>query len=227
MDLSALMMGLSALVQLGTGVSQAIGGAKAGKEDRPMYEMPEEIKQLLGIAQQQAYGDMPGYGQAVSNIEQQAATGFSRAENVAQSGSDLLGYVAASGVGQNRAMNDLAATNAAYRSQQQDALQDALRIVSGYRDKEFELNKLMPFQESQDASAVLREGGIQNMFGGLNSIASYYLLKDIYGFGGDGKKKKVRLGGAGDIYDIVNPTEQDNTTAYFEALLNPSLMQYV
>lgn len=171
---------ISALLQVGTGIWQGIKGSQAANEERPTYEMPDEVKQLLGIAQQQAYGDMPGYQQAKSNIEQQAATGFSRAENVAQSGSDLLGYVAASGVGQNRAMNELAASNAAYQTQQKERLKDALRIVAGYQDQEFNVNQLQPYQESQDAAAVMREGAIQNIVGGVQGGVSNYMSYDLY-----------------------------------------------
>lgn len=175
MDLSMILMAVSALGQIGTGIYQAVEGNEASKEERPIYDMPEEVNQALNVAKNQAYGNMPGYELAKSNIEQAGASQWSRARESASSGSDLLGFLAAQGVGQNRSMNQLAAQNQSYQSTMQQRLQQMLLNKAGWKDKEFQYNQAQPYAESQTAANVLTEGGIQNIFGGLSGAASNYM----------------------------------------------------
>jgi hypothetical protein len=42
--------------------------------------------------------------------------------------------------------------------------------MAGYRDRAFEINKMQPYQDAAAAKSALIEGGIQNMFGALQSF---------------------------------------------------------
>lgn len=186
------LMAIMSLVQLGTGIYQSIKGSQAGKEEMPTYTTPTEATEALTLAKNRAYGDMPGYGQAKSDIEQSAAGNYSRALESAASGSDVLGFLANQGVGTNRALNQLSGQNAAYQDQAKKDLYNALMQKAGYTDKEFQYNKYMPWQQAMDASGVLTEGGMQNIFGALSGFTTNYMgykqnqqymgiLKDLYG----------------------------------------------
>ena len=185
---------LSGLVQLGTGIWQAFKSEDLSKETRPEYKTPVEAQQALNIAKQQAYGAMPGYQQAKGNIEQQQETQASKMLNVADSGTDVLGAMSGLNLATNRANAGLDVQNEAYKSAGLSRLQSSLMGMAQYKDKEFDLNQMQPYQSSQQASSVLGEGAIQNLAGGFNTGVQNYMgykttqdmMDRIYGDGSGG-----------------------------------------
>ena len=179
---------IPAVLQLIGGVVQSTE-ASAIDQKRPTYDIPKEVQQQVNIAQQGVYGNMPGYQQALSNLQQQEAFGINKATNVAQSGSDVLGYIAGQNLASNRALGGLAANNAQYNAQMQARLMSALANKAGYEDKAFQYNEAQPYQQAMDAKAVLTEGGMQNIYGGVSSGVKNYmtaqLMKDLGYYGGN------------------------------------------
>lgn len=165
---------ISGLVSLGTGIWQAIKSNKLSKE-RPPYEKPKEVDESLKVAQQQAYGTMPGYNQALSNIQQQNASQYGRMLDVASSGTDVLGAIAGQNVATNMALGQLDAANEQYKYNALRNLQSQLLTSAKYSDKETQFNVIDPYMQSQAASAVLGEGAIQNISGGLMGSLSNYM----------------------------------------------------
>jgi hypothetical protein len=169
---------LSALMGVGTGVYQLLKGNEAADTEQPKYEIPKEYAQALGMAKQGAYSNMPGYQQAISNLQQSDASSFERAKDSASSGSDLLGFLANRGVTSNRGLNQLAAQNAAYKVGAEQRYMGALGQYGMLKDKQWNINELQPYQDAMRTSAVMTEGGIQNIFGGITGgIQNYAALK--------------------------------------------------
>lgn len=171
---------LSALMGIGTGIWQLFKGNQAADTERPEYEIPEEATKALGIAKQGAYSDMPGYEQAISNLQQSGASQFSRASESASSGGDLLGFLAAQGVTSNRGLNQLAAQNAAYKVGAEDKYRSALNYYAQLRNQEFQTNEMQPYLDAMRTSSVMTEGGIQNIFGGITGgIQNYAAINQM------------------------------------------------
>ena len=166
---------LSGLINVGTGIWQAFKSDELADQEGPEYKAPKEADQALAIAKNMAYSDMPGYGQAVSNIQQSEASAMSRAKEVAQSGSDVLGFASGQNLATNRAYAGLDAANEQYKVNAMRNLQQALGIRAGYSDKEFDVNQMQPYLSAQQASSVLGEGAIQNIAGGVNASLTNYL----------------------------------------------------
>lgn len=185
------------LVQAGVGIWQMFKGSEAGDVERPEYQIPKEATEMLGIARQNANADMPGYQQAISNLQQSDATQYSRASESAGSGSDLLGYLSQRGVTSNRALNQLSAQNAAFKIGQQDKYKQALMAYSGMRDKEFDVNEMQPYMDAMRTSSVMTEGGIQNIFGGISGGLQNYMALD------QAKSYQGLLGSQKGYYDMM------------------------
>jgi hypothetical protein len=169
---------LSSLIGVGSGIWQLFKGSQAADTERPEYKIPEEYTQALGIAKRGAYSDMPGYQQAISNLQQGQASGLSQARESASSGSDLLGFLANQGVTSNRGLNQLSAQNAAYKVGAEQRYAGALGQYGMLKDKQWNINELQPYQDAMRTSAVMTEGGIQNIFGGITGgIQNYAALK--------------------------------------------------
>lgn len=169
---------LSALMGVGTGIFQLFKGNEAADTERPEYKIPEEYTQALGIAKRGAYSDMPGYQQAISNLQQGQASGLSQARESASSGSDLLGFLANQGVTSNRGLNQLSAQNAAYKVGAEQRYAGALGQYGQLKDKQWNINELQPYQDAMRTSAVMTEGGIQNIFGGITGGIQNYAALD-------------------------------------------------
>lgn len=169
---------LSGIVQLGTGIWQAIQSGKQSEVERPKYETPKEVGQATNIASQLAYGTMPGYGEAMSNIQQQEASQVSKIQNAADSGSDVLGSITSLNLGTNRNIRNLDAANTQFKSTALRGLQGQLMNQATYSDKEQQYNVIQPYEEAMAASSVLGEGAIQNIAGAANtSIGNYMSYK--------------------------------------------------
>jgi len=197
-----------AALQAGTGIYQLFKGNQAKEEVRPEYKTPKEVTDMLGIAKQQSGSDMPGYNLAKSNIDQQGATSFSRAKESASSGSDLLGFLSASGVSSNRALNQLSAANEQYHTSAQDKLKNALLTTAGFKEKEFNLNEMQPYLDSMRTSAVMTEGGMQNIFGAASGYMNNYANSKYMDWLTGGNKDQTNTAGWG----ILKPNS--GTRAY-------------
>lgn len=172
-----------AALQAGTGIWQLIKGEQAKDTERHDYKVPKEVTDMLGIAKNQAYGNMPGYQQWLSNFEQQSATGLSRARESASSGSDLLGYVSSNNAFANRNINSLGSSNATYHQQALDKLKSALLTTSKFREKEFQVNELQPYLDAMKTSSVMTEGGLNNIFNALSGYTKNSMMSEMLGLG--------------------------------------------
>jgi hypothetical protein len=188
----AALAAIPALFQTGVGVWQALQANKLAK-DRPVYQRPEEINQMVQVAKNlAAQRTMPGYNTYADRIGSDAAAAYGRiAEGTAGTGAGL-GAAAQMNVGANRALQDLGVANANYYTQNQGTLMNALSSAAPYADREFEWNAAQPYMEAARASAAMREGSLQNMMGGLSSgvsgVNSAMLNERLLEMWGEGKK---------------------------------------
>lgn len=142
------------------------------KPERPTYQRPEEVNQMMGMLQREANAKAPGITQAEANLRQAGAQAMQSASENATSGAAAL----AAGAGVNSRMNqgyrDLSANAEQYRRQSQQALLQGYQQAAQYSDREFELNKYQPFMEASATKAALTQAGMQNIPAGMNAMGN-------------------------------------------------------
>jgi hypothetical protein len=121
------------------------------------------------------YG-LPGMGRIQSGIAQSQAAAQQGIMQSQQSPSAQLLGMAAVNANTNRAVADLGMQAAGFRQQNMDnarvGMMSAREALARYRDREFELNKLNPFMDEMYAKGALRGSSMQNVYGGLTSLAN-------------------------------------------------------
>ena len=189
-----------AIYQGATGIVQGIRGRKlAKKTKRPVYEIPQEILANQKLAKNaysaaSAYG-LPGQGRIQAGMDQSqanAARGISMSQQ--SPSSQLLGYAALDQNSKNAA-NQLGVQSATFRQGNMDRTRQGLMgangILAQYKDKQYDENSKRPFEATMTAISALRKGSIENIYGGLSSLANTagaLLNRGGTGGGGTGAK---------------------------------------
>ena len=168
--LAAGLVAAPAVAQAGTGIYQAVkGGQLARSMDRPNFEIPQEILDNLTDSQMQALRGMPAEQkqQYIDNVmrSQQAALGAM--------GDRKAGLAGLGGVQQNAidAYRNMLSMDAQQRQTNEQALQGVRSNVADYKDKQFQVNQLDPYNQTMQAAEAMKGAGIQNMIGGVASGA--------------------------------------------------------
>lgn len=162
---------------------------------RPTYDIPQEVFQNKGIAEQLSASGLPStqYAQAQQNIQRQQAGAIGAAQT-RRGGIGLIGNIQQR---TNDATLGLDAKNAQMRVQNMQGLMKANSSLAGYRDKAFDINKMQPYQENTAYARALQSSGNQNIMGGIDTGLS--ALTGGFGGGGlfGGGKRKYNGGGGG------------------------------
>lgn len=153
------------------GAVQYMKGRKMAKQNkRPDYEIPQEIKDNLSQAQMQALEGLPPEQkqQYVENVQRGQNFGLN-ALGDRKAGISGLATLTQQG---NDAYKDLMTQDAIARQANLDKLMGAREQIAQYKDKGFELNKLIPYQEKAQAAAAMQSAGLQNIAGSTQSGSS-------------------------------------------------------
>lgn len=166
---------LSAAIGAGAGIIKDIAGLfQQGKANRilknlkdPGYEIPDEYKQNLGIAENMARTGMPSeqYNQASTNIQRGTQAGLRQLGRMSNPFAGITGVVRA----QNDATLGLDANNAATRRQNILQAMGARRELAGQRLAQQQYAQQRYMDKVNEANA-LKGAGLQNMGGGLSDI---------------------------------------------------------
>jgi len=185
------------------------------KRDRPEYDIPKEVMENQNMARNMAMQGLPAaqYNRGQANIDRNTAFGLR------QSSSRRGGLVGLAGMEQaaNDAYNNLDVADANARRQNQQGLMQQNQNVAQYRDKQFQLNELEPWQIDMQAASAMQGAGIQNLFHTANSvndsIGQYQLGKlyqGLYGIGGENANAKI-AGGGNPIQNGINLPDPYNS----------------
>lgn len=164
---------------------------------RPTYDIPQEVFQNKGIAEQLSASGLPStqYAQAQQNIQRQQAGAIGAAQT-RRGGIGLIGNIQQR---TNDATLGLDAKSAQMRVGNMQNLMKTNSQVAGYRDKAFDINKMQPFQENQAYARALQASGNQNIMGGIDTALGGLVGGGGFGGGlfGGGSKRKYNGGGGG------------------------------
>lgn len=161
---------IPSLAKMGTGIFQMARGGKYGQTPQPAYEIPESLKQSLGIAKAEAgRTTLPGQERYEEQITGRTAEAMGQAKEMADSPSAVLGSLAGLYTGSNDQLKDLTISAANYRAQQQKNLQTQLGTMAQQELSKWEWEKAKPYMQSMAASSALKGSGMQNIMTGLGN----------------------------------------------------------
>mgnify|MGYP001766962025 CR=1 FL=1 len=172
------------------GIGQLIGGALMNPE-RPTYQIPDEIKNMLALRQMNLGGRMAGATQAQANIMQSQANTVGAYQGTLRNPNAILAGVSAAQGQTNRAFGNLGAMEAQDYQRRLAGLEGAQRTMAQYRDKAFDINEMQPYVDEARTKAALIGAGLRNISGGAAGVAGAVgeneymnMVRQMYGLDG-------------------------------------------
>jgi len=170
----------AAVVSAGVGAYKAIDGANQKSKAEQLAkqnpfqreQLPYEVSLGTDLAQRNYTNGMPGYGNAINNINRNAATSFYRGSQGATSGGDLLDLATRIGNGTNVANNQLNQQEAEYHQQALGGYESALGNQANWQRQLYNNNDLQPYIRTANLAASMYGAGQQNIYSGLDDIGS-------------------------------------------------------
>lgn len=173
-----MIMAAAAGLQAAMGLGKMIAGgiqASKGKKDlaaleanTPKYQRPSEVNQAGQISRLRYLNpNMPGQGLMEQQVGQQQA-------NTLQNIQDMGGVadIYQTQINANNALNNIGVQAASQRLQNEMNLINQLAVEADYSDKEFDTNTYIPWQEKRKSALDRIGAGTQNLFGGMDNLAS-------------------------------------------------------
>ena len=194
------MIGL-AIGSLAASAAQGIYGAyqyqkglkQAELLERPEYEIPEEIRQNLTQAQLMSLEGLPTEQkqQFVENVQRTMQTGL---RGVSERGMGIAGI---EGLAQQQidAYRTLLGQDVADRQANLGNLAQARGKLAGFKEREFDINKMQPYIQDYLQAQAMMGAGSQNIMGGVRSgLMGLGQLGEGLGSGGGSNASNVREG---------------------------------
>lgn len=182
--IGAAIAGTAAALQAATGLAQNIKGKKIQRATvRPSYAIPDEIKNNLKRAEQEAtYGlDAASKQIATQSIDRGMASALTAGVGRRAGLAGMAGVVQSG----NDAFANLAQMDAMEMARKKNIAMSAGSEMAGYKDKAWQINQFDPYQLKVDESQALIGAGMQNIGGALGTAASVGMTMEMNGTGGN------------------------------------------
>jgi len=156
------------------GAVQASRGRKGFKDtmaNRPDYEIPSEYGDILAKYKSTYGGDAPGYQRGLNQIEQVGARSRGAAERGAISSNAYGASINAQQQKELDAIMNLNQQNEQFQLQGVDKIAGAQGAMAGQKEQQWNLNKFLPWQTEMNRYGEMQKGGMENLFGALQSGA--------------------------------------------------------
>lgn len=177
----AIGAGISAIGGLAQTFSGIFGKGKRDREidklidSRPQYEIPDEAVQMLGSAQARANARLDEQQDFKQSLFTQRSNQLSNAAAASGDINKLLALGASSDANMTDALIKNRISGAQERNLRFQRLDNALANMSEYRDQEFKLNELDPFNMRTQMKQQNAQMSRDMTFGGLNQMASSFM----------------------------------------------------
>lgn len=156
----AFLGGIIKAVGAGKEAKRLQGRADALKPVRPVYEIPQEMRQVVENSYNQAQGDSAGYNRAVGNAQEQTANTLGTIKNIGGGGASILQNLALAGESERRNVNDINVNNQQVKDQNNRSLSSALQSMAGYQDQAFQFNEADPFFQMDADKRAFEEAAV-------------------------------------------------------------------
>lgn len=209
-------MTMMLIAQGGVGAYQLIkGSAELANNKRPEYQIPDEIKNNLTMAQQQALEGLPEEQRKIfiENIQRSSANAISQAQD------RRSGLVGLTGIAQSEsdAYRNLLAMDVAARQANQAKVVAANKEMATYKDQAFEANQMEPYRYKQNQANAMIGSGMQNLFGAAQGAA----MKGMYA------EKGTQVDAGANTAARQAPSAMEYESRYATPLIAPQAQQQV
>ena len=161
------------VAQLGYGIYQNVQGSKAAKEaeaNRPKYKIPLSLKRALGSAQLRSLQGMPG----AIRSEMLQEMDRSRMASLAQINERRGGLGAVSQLEQTQqdSIRQIGLMDIQERNKNLQNLQQLRGVMAQQEQAAFQWDEAERYKAAAGAASAMQGAGLQNIFGGVSSVAS-------------------------------------------------------
>jgi hypothetical protein len=170
---------LPSMFKGGLGIFQSILGGM-NKPQRPVYEVPESVRQGTNIAETLASGSMPGKASIQGEIDKNAGMAINSLQESMGSSPNLTSAVANILAKNNEAKTALGVQDANFKVGAQENLIGQKNLEGQYEDKAFGYNQDAKYKESANANSALSGAGLSNLFSGLSDVAGVASYNSLY-----------------------------------------------
>lgn len=172
--------GITGAASLAKGITGAVQSSRAAKGLRniqaPTYQRPQEANELIDLYRQQAaVSQMPGQEGYESRMGAGVAGSVADIQRTASSSAAALGAITDIHGRKQDAIRDLAVQFAEYKTARQRDLAQGLQQGAQYSDREFEMNKWMPYQVRMNELTSQKQAGAANLWGGIEGMGSAFM----------------------------------------------------
>ena len=164
---------IGALISGGLGIGKTIAGLF--KKDKPLpvmpkYTTPPEIEEILQLEKSLASTDLPGYNALEGKLAGSTAKGAKRIGQVSSDSSQAISAITGLYSNEMAERASLDVKNAQYKIGRKDALAKALQTKADYKDKEWNWNFAMPYQQQYNEVMADRGAGNEMLGSGISDI---------------------------------------------------------
>lgn len=156
------------------------GGFQFGKGNkleneitRPLMDIPESAKEALSLARNQASQKLlPGQGYYETQLDKNQSRSLAAVRESATNPAQIAEAALRIGDQTDDSILNMAIRGAERYDMNQRNLQDQLGAMADWEQLQFEMNELEPFLDDAALASSLQGAGLQNMFGGLDSLGA-------------------------------------------------------
>jgi hypothetical protein len=166
-------LSIASLTEGGIGVLKSLFGSSKSNTPlpvRPKYTAPNEIDEILQREKIFENSDLPGYSTLESKLAGSTAKGAKRIGEVSSDSSQAIAAITGLYSNEMAERADLDVKNAQYKMGQRDALNRALQTKADYKDKEWNWNEAMKYQDQFNMAMADRGAGNEMLGSGLSDI---------------------------------------------------------
>lgn len=132
--------------------------------ERPKFEIPEAVKQQVNQAKYLgSMRELPGQNLMEAKLGQNTAKGIAQMQNAAANSADLASNIARLYGAQNEGIQNIGLKAGQNWLAQQGQLNNALGTLSQWQNKQFEFDKVMPYDDAKAAESAFRESSYRNL----------------------------------------------------------------
>lgn len=173
-----------ALIQGGLGAYQMYKSSQM-EANRPTKQVSQEAKDTEAMYGQMVQGGVPGAKSEIENIQRGRANTLGQAQKYTSSSANLLSMVGQTAGQESRAMRQSEVTRQKNQLGLIDRYAQAKSNLAQEKEKAWQYNLAGKYEEDAQAKSAMSEGGLQNIYGGVQGVEA----SSVAGSDSTGKKK--------------------------------------
>lgn len=213
---------LPAIISLAKANAQRKQIKELGNIERPKFEIPEAVLEQVNQARYLgSMRELPGQNLMEAKLGQNTAKGIAQMQNAAANSADLASNIARLYGAQNEGIQNIGLKAGQNWLAQQGQLSNALGALSQWQNKQFEFDKVMPYDDATAGVSALKEASYRNFLNAAKDVSAlgtatsnYFQTKNVME---EQRKKKQKeylenLGWQGVPY--ASPGAKSTTPSY-------------